>query len=97
MLPDSYVTPYRICARPGWNTDIVEVFAVPLRERLPRFPVPLRERGETVHLDLQAVFDPTYEHGDYDMTVDYTADPVPPLEPNDATWADELLREKGLR
>jgi len=30
------------------------------------------------------------------LAVDYTTEPVPPLE-GAAAWLDELLREKGLR
>lgn len=28
---------------------------------------------------------------------DYRKDPLPPLPPEEAAWAEELLRKKGLR
>ena len=37
-----------------------------------------------------------YHHGRYD-DIDYTLPPVPPLEAEDAAWADELLRAAGKR
>jgi hypothetical protein len=33
----------------------------------------------------------------YDLRLDYKGDPVPPLPTAEAVWADELLRQKGLR
>jgi hypothetical protein len=38
-----------------------------------------------------------YEAGPYSRRVDYRREAVPPLEGEDAAWADALLREKGLR
>ncbi|MFQ5734466.1 MAG: DUF4058 family protein [Planctomycetaceae bacterium] len=97
VLPVSHRSEYRVCVRRGWNPKNVEVYAVPLRARLPAVPVPLRNREESVPLDLQAILNQAYENGDYEMTVDYKTSPDPPLIPDDANWADELLRGKGLR
>jgi hypothetical protein len=38
-----------------------------------------------------------YEHGAYDVSVDYREEAMPPLEGDDAAWADSLLRQQGLR
>ena len=74
----------------------MEVYRVPLRERLPIIPIPLRETDPDAVLDLQAILDQCYENGGYD-DLNYAVDPDPPLDPEDAAWADTLLREKGLR
>ena len=97
LLPESHRTEYRVCIRRGWSPNNIEVYAVPLRQPLPGISIPLRSRDESVTLNLQAVFDQVYENGDYEMTIDYHADPNPPLKLDDAKWADELLRAKGLR
>jgi hypothetical protein len=68
-----------------------------VRERLPRIWVPLEEGVPDLVLDLQAVFDRNYDIGNYARHTDYTKDPVPPLEGEDAEWMAILLREKGLR
>jgi len=96
-LPQSHRTDYRVSIRRGWNPDNIQIYGLPLRKPLPGIPVPLRHREEQVTLDLQAVFNQAYENGDYAMTIDYTRDPDPALKPDDAQWADSLLREKGLR
>jgi len=48
-------------------------------------------------LDLQGLIDQCYRNGGYDEDIDYKAEPVPPLDPDDARWADALLRKKGKR
>jgi hypothetical protein len=33
----------------------------------------------------------------YDLAIDYSKEPVPPLLETDVAWADALLQEQGLR
>jgi hypothetical protein len=74
-----------------------EVYPMPLRQRLPAVRVPLRPADPDVVLDLQALVDRAYRAGAYGWTLDYRAEPVPPLGPDDAAWADDLLRAAGKR
>jgi hypothetical protein len=74
-----------------------ETWPVTVRQRLPRFRVPLLKGDPDVVVDLQAVFQRCYNEYGYASEVDYTQDPVVPLRKEDATWADDLLRQKGLR
>ncbi|HLQ47266.1 MAG TPA: DUF4058 family protein [Planctomycetaceae bacterium] len=94
-LPDSHQTPYCVLTMRA-RQEPLEYYRVPLRERLPKVPIPLRTTDKDVVLDLQALFDLSYANGRYD-DIDYTREPNPPLEPDDAAWADRLLREKRLR
>jgi hypothetical protein len=50
-----------------------------------------------VVLELQPVFDRCYDEGPYARRVDYRREPPVPLTRADAEWADQLLRERGLR
>jgi hypothetical protein len=45
---------------------------------------------------LQAIVDQCYRNGAYEGTLDYAADPDPPLFGADKDWADAWLRQKGL-
>jgi hypothetical protein len=96
-LPPESRTPYRVCLR---RTNAVnqktEVWPVGLRDRLPVIPIPVGASSLDLVLDLQELHDQCYDKGRYD-DIDYTRDPDPPLSPDDAKWADELLRAKGLR
>lgn len=95
-LPQPYLAPYRICVVRGSHPEQAEVYRASFRERLPVIRIPLRETDSDVALDLQSLIDQAYEHGDYE-DIDYSAEPIPPLAPGDAAWADALLREKGRR
>lgn len=95
QYPPSYRTPYKVCVHRGWKA-MAEIYRVPLRERLPAIRVPLREADADVPLDLQALLTRVYSHGRYD-DIDYTVPPVPPLAPEDAVWAEDLLRVAGKR
>ena len=95
-VPASHVTTYRVCVSRASRRGYVELYRAPLRERLPVIRVPLRESDADVPLDLQALVDRCYREGVYD-DIDYRADADPPLDPEDAVWADELLRSAGRR
>ena len=84
-------TPYRICVRPGWDIYEAGFLPIGLRERLPVFEVPLRRDDPKTTIDLQALIDMAYTNSRYDR-IDYSKPPVPPLDGDDAIWADELLR-----
>lgn len=96
MIPPSHRTTYQVCVRKGWRPSIPEIYRIPLRERLPAISIPLRETEGAVHLDLQTLIERCYENGRYD-DIDYSVDPEPPLDPDHAAWADDLLRQAGKR
>jgi len=95
-IPKDYRTPYRVCVRRGWQPKKAEIYRLPLRQKLPVVGIPLREKDADASLDLQAILDQCYRNGGYDDT-DYRAPPNPPLDADDARWADELLRAAGRR
>lgn len=74
-----------------------QFWRVGLRNHLPALHLPLTEDVPPVRLDVQEVFNQCYDNSAYSNLLNYAAEPVPPLDPDDAAWADTLLREKGLR
>lgn len=95
-IPRSHRTTYQGCVRRGARPGVAEVYAAPLRSRLPILSIPLRPTDGDVALDLQALIDRCHANGRYDE-LDYSRDPSPPLDSADAAWADELLRAVGKR
>ena len=95
-IPTRYRQAYRICVVRAWRVPRAQVYRVSLRHRLPVVSIPLREKDKEVSLDLQALIDMAYENGRY-FRRGYRDDPEPPLAGEDAKWADQLLKEKGLR
>lgn len=73
------------------------IWPIDLKQPLPVISIPLKEPDESTPLDLQQVITTVYDRANYDLTTDYREDPVPPLKPEQATWAEELLHKKGLR
>jgi hypothetical protein len=95
-IPPSHRTPYQVCIRRGWDPTHPGIIRVPLREPLPTIGVPLRETDAPATLNLQALIEQCYVNARYD-DLDYRGDPQPPLDPDDAAWADVLLRSAGKR
>jgi hypothetical protein len=92
---------YLVLVNRAWRRIVAlaayQVFAITLKQTLPCISVPLREDLE-VPLDLQFVFKQVYDAGPYRRgAVNYSEAPVPPLEGNDATWAEEILRAGKLK
>jgi hypothetical protein len=82
----------------GHQKGRFEVWTWHLRQQAPRIRVPLAQGDPDITLPLQAVLDRCYEAGRYASSIDYRKEPpLPPLRAADAEWADQLLREKGLR
>ena len=88
---------YLACVSRAGSRSHVEVYAVTLRERLPRIAIPLREPDPDVVLDLPSIITHCYDNGAYAVRVDYDQPPPEPFRPDDAAWADELLRSARLR
>ncbi len=96
QIPPAQRTPYLVCVHRATAPTKAEVYPIPLQERLPVVKVPLRPQDADVRLELQPLVESAYVDGGYeDGGLDYTRDPQPPL--SDAAWAEQMLREKGLR
>ena len=88
---------YNICiSRPQRRTS-VEVYAIPLRDRLPRCKIPLLPEDDDAVVDLNAVLARCYEVGGYDLLLDYSKPPPVSLTKAEEEWLEALLLEKGLR
>jgi len=83
---DYYAFVLRRARRP-----VAEVYPWVLRQPMPAVPVPLCGSDPDAVLDLQAVFTSVYDRSDYDYSLDYAGEPVPPLSEADAAWARSLL------
>ncbi len=88
---------YLACLHRGTDRLRWEVWPISLRQPLPTVLVPLGPGDPDVELDLQAVFNRSWETSSHARFLDYNTDPVPPLAVEDQAWADELLREQSLK
>lgn len=95
--PPSSATPYYAIVHRGWQDAKFQFYPMPLGQRLPGIAIPLRPTDPVVALDIQSLIDRAYRNGAYDQEIDYSKNPIPPLEGEAAAWADQLLKEAGLR
>lgn len=68
------------------------VWAVSVRNSLPRIPIPLRPEHGDVIIDLQPCFSRSFDDAGYETRIDYSHPPVVGLRSTDADWAAELLK-----
>ena len=88
---------YLVSLHRGGQGHRYEVWAITLRQRLPRIRIPLADADPDVVLDLQTIFDRCYDESAYTRRLNYRREPWPLLQGDDAAWAQALLRERGLR
>jgi hypothetical protein len=83
---------YRILVSRAGERTRAQYWPVGLRQPLPVIVIPLRPPDADVPLDLGAVLNAAYDHGAYDLSINYRQDADPPLKGEDAAWAHRLLR-----
>lgn len=83
---------YHVCVHQFDNLEDYFVYPVQLAQPLPQIHIPLLPGDGEVGLDLQVVFQRTYDAGPYRREIDYREDiPTPPLSEDQLTWATELI------
>ncbi|MBC8142075.1 MAG: DUF4058 family protein, partial [Armatimonadetes bacterium] len=89
---------YLVTLRDSFVPEAWAFWRVGLREPLPTIALPLTPDVAPVPLDLQAAFTRCYDANYIARRVNYAREiAVPPFTPEDAAWADALLRGAGLR
>lgn len=90
--------PYFIFLSRATNRARVEIWPLRLQEPIPVVPIPLREPEPDVPLDLGKAIQEIYDATSYDLTINYEMPPPKPdLNPEDAQFVEQLLRDKKLR
>ena len=84
---------YRILVSRSERRPQADLYLFSVRDPIPTFPLPLRPGDEEPLVDLNALLHALYDRAGYDLSIDYTRDPVPPLEGEDAAWAAARLRD----
>ncbi len=93
-VPPECRTPYHVCVTRGSQPNQSELYSITLRRRLPPIRIPLRETDADVRLDLQSLIDLVYLNGSYGFDINYAKPPAPPLDPDEAAWALEVIRAR---
>ena len=82
---------YHVCVHRYDRFEQFVIYPFELRERLPTIEIPLLPAETEIKLNLQAVFDRTYEAAAYDQELDYSLDPIPPFDAETTAWLRERV------
>lgn len=88
---------YRLLVSRGWLRPEASFYPFDVTEPIPEIPIPLRENDREPALDLNELLHTIYDQVRYDLRIDYSVAPEPPLEPAKAEWAQRLLEIARLR
>jgi hypothetical protein len=88
--------PYHAVVFRSTDPNRLEVYQFGFQERLPSISVPIGQGLPDVRIDLAGVLDDVYSGAAYERWGIYSRPCDPPLTPEQQTWAEGILREKGL-
>jgi hypothetical protein len=93
VLGQTVTSDYRILVSRGSQRPRARLYAFNLRQSIPSFYVPLLPGDEEPLLDLGTVFHNLYQRARFDLRLDYSQPPVPPLAEAVTPWAETLLSQ----
>lgn len=94
MFGNSTKTDYRILVSSGWQRPRAQLYGFNLRQPIPDFPLPLLPKEEQPIVHLNKVVHDLYTRARFDLRLDYSASPVPPLSAEDGKWAANLVKNR---
>jgi len=86
---------YSILVSRGYRRPKADLIQFGARDPIPLFPLPLRRGENELTVELGKVLHALYDRASYDLRIDYSKEPVPPLASGDADWAKALVRARG--
>lgn len=84
---------YRILISPAYDRPRATAYAFSVRDAIPTIPIPLRPGESEPTLPLNQLLHDLYDRASYDLAIDYSQPPVPPLQDDDVDWAKQLVLE----
>jgi hypothetical protein len=93
--PKSMLAEYRVTVRLASDRQTAYLYPAALRLPLPTILMPLRQGDAEVKMELQPLVEQVYTRGRYSETIDYRKPLEPPLNLEDAAWAEELIKQTG--
>jgi hypothetical protein len=92
--PQPVESAYRILLSRGESRPRAKLYGFGVREPIPAIPIPLLAKDPEPSLNLNAVLHALYERARFDLRLDYTKPPLPPLGKEDAAWARGIVSRR---
>lgn len=83
---------YRLFIRRREQPFQARLYPFGVRKAIPTFRLPLLPGDTEPTVDLGSLIKGVYERAGYDLVIDYSQPPVPPLNEADAAWAADVLK-----
>ena len=87
---------YRILISRARQRPRAELLAFSVREPIPPFTLPLLPGDDEPLVELNHLLHEVYDRAGFDLRIDYSGAPDPPLVGEDRAWAESLLAGVGL-
>jgi hypothetical protein len=82
---------YRILVSRAWRRPKATLYTFGLRVPIPAFSLPLRQGEDEPVINLNATLHALYDRARFDLRLDYSQPPVPPLAEADTVWSRGLI------
>lgn len=86
---------YRILVSRGAKRPRAQLYPFSVRHPIPSFPLPLLPDDEEPTVELGEIVHALYTRARFDLRLNYTKPPVPPLRDEDVAWAQTLIVQHG--
>jgi hypothetical protein len=97
IMGNGRASDHRILVSRGDCRPNATLYPFGVRQPIPSFSLPLKPGDREPTVDIGSILHDLYDRAGYDLRLHYTGDPDPPLPSAEAVWADQLLRQQGLR
>lgn len=91
MNTQAFQSHYRIVVSRSQERPQADLYAFNLPQAIPSFPLPLQPDDREPIVNLQQLLHNLYDQGSYDLAIDYSQDPPPPLSTAEASWVKQVL------
>lgn len=87
---------YQIVVSRASERPMAERYAFNLRDRMPKFPLPLKDEDIEPVVDLQKLVEQVCQNTMIDIDIDYADQPRPALSEKDFAWMQTLPAKEPL-
>ncbi|MDY7006967.1 MAG: DUF4058 family protein [Cyanobacteriota bacterium] len=75
-----------------YHAEVIDIWPLTLQDLLPTIPIQLRSPDSDVVLNLSAAFNEIYDEAAYDLSINYSEAPPPPiLSEAEKQWVENVL------